>query len=269
MVYKSPPTCHTGSLSATLKITVKNKKQQRKRFEVLSINLSEQYINPETGNIEGSILLDAVNDQHKVILDHNNEAIPNYSITQGYIGEKKFRILSDLPTEDNDYSFNFIKKLKRYDRILAIDTNSIVIKNRKINLGVAFHIIGRINQNEIEWEFIPINHLFVLIGESEKIENKNWQQLIEYIQKHKNYKTVHKIGIIVDSDLGNIIEYNKQRKPLCDNFFLPDNFELIYASDRANDNVLNHAIKKCHSTSKDILRQFVETLKENEKQNKQ
>src|SRR5205085_8131592 len=138
----------------------------------------------------------------------NNEAVANYSIARSYFGERKPRTLSELLTDSDDYSFNIIKKLQRYDRIVAMDTNSSFYNDKKINLGIACHVIGKIKQNEIEWEFIPINHLFILLGEGEKIENKNWRQLIEYIQKHKNYKQEHKIGIIVDSDLGNLKDYN-------------------------------------------------------------
>ena len=80
------------------------------------------------------------------------------------------------------------------------------------------------------------------------------------IMKHKNYKPEHRVGLIVDSDLGNLSDFNKRVKPVSDEFYLPTNFELIYASDRANDNILNEVIITCHSISKDILEIFVKSL---------
>lgn len=245
---------------------MKKKKQQRKRFEVVSVKLDQSHINPETGRVEINLMFDAVHDEHKVILAHNNQVVDNHSVLTGYIGEKKFRILSELPSERDDHSFDPIKKLKRYDRIVAMDTNSSIQNGKKINLGIAFHVIGKIKQNEIEWELIPINHLFVLLGEGDKIENKNWRQLVEYILKHKNYKPEHKVGLIVDSDLGNLRDYNKQLKPIADEFYLPTNFELIYASDRSNDNILNEVILTCHRVSKEILQIFVDGLNKVEKE---
>ncbi len=239
---------------------MKKKKQQRKRFEAVSVKIDKNHVNPKTGRVEINLMFDPVHDEHKVILVHNNKVVDNHSIITGYIGEKKLRTLSELPSDRDDHSLNPIRKLKRYDRIVAMDTNSATQNGRKISLGIACHVVGKIKKDVIEWELTPINHYFVILGEGDKIENKNWRQLIEYIMKHKNYKPEHRVGLIVDSDLGNLSDFNKRVKPVSDEFYLPTNFELIYASDRANDNILNEVIITCHSISKDILEIFVKSL---------
>lgn len=64
------------------------------------------------------------------------------------------------------------KKLQRYDRLVAIDTNSDFFIERKISIGVPFHVIGKISEGEIEWELIPLNQIFALIGESKNRKQK-------------------------------------------------------------------------------------------------
>jgi hypothetical protein len=240
----------------------KRGKDKHKRFEVLNVQLNEYHVNPETNRVEINLMIDMVNDENKVILAHNGEVVPSDKLVRGYFGENKTRILSEIPCEINDHSLSEIKKLQKYDRIVAIDTNSSFCEKIKINLGIAYHIVGQIHETAIEWELTWINQYFVLVGESEKIENRNWRQLIEFILRHRNYYPQQRIGLVVDSDLGNLKDYNKRTKPLCDNFYLPDNFELIFASDKAADSILNSAIKICHNTSIKVLPDLVEAFKE-------
>ena len=226
--------------------------KQRIRIKSLKVEFDERHINPETGQIEISMTFDLVNDVNQIILTHKNQIMPVQSMVKGYLGETKFRTLSEIPTDKNDFSFNLIKKLQRYDRLVAIDTNSDFFIERKISIGVPFHVIGKISEGEIEWELIPLNQIFALIGESKKIENKNWVQLIKYILAHPNYNSAQKVGLIVDSDLGNLKSYNNGTLPLDEGYYLPPNFEMIYASDRANDNILNQVMLNCHRMSKDF-----------------
>lgn len=239
----------------------KKKSRKRARIEALTVKLDEQHINPETGRIEVNLFFDIINDVNQIKLAHNDEVIPVQSLLRGYIGEKKFRTLSEIPTDENDFSFNFIKKLKRYDLILAMDTNSAFFKGIKISIGVPLRIIGKISDQEIKWELIPLQVL-VLIGESEKIENKNWVSLIKNLLDLKGFNHDHKIGLIVDSDLGNLKSYNDRTLPIAEEFFLPQNFELIYASDRSNDNILNEIMLTCHRASKEFLNIYLKCLDE-------
>ena len=212
--------------------------KQRIRIKSLKVEFDERHINPETGQIEISMTFDLVNDVNQIILTHKNQIMPVQSMVKGYLGETKFRTLSEIPTDKNDFSFNLI------------------------SIGVPFHVIGKISEGEIEWELIPLNQIFALIGESKKIENKNWVQLIKYILAHPNYNSAQKVGLIVDSDLGNLKSYNNGTLPLDEGYYLPPNFEMIYASDRANDNILNQVMLNCHRMSKDILKIYIDCLRQ-------
>jgi hypothetical protein len=54
------------------------------------------------------------------------------------------------------------------------------------------------------------------------------------------------IGVIVDSDLGNLPAYNRREKPLSGDFLLPPGFELVYATtDAARDNIASAVLSRC------------------------
>ncbi len=121
---------------------------------------------------------------------------------------------------------SLLKKLQRYDKIIGVDTNTKNIIGQTFSIGIACHLIGQINHNDstIKWTFIPINQLFVLHGKGDKIENRNWKQVIEFILQHKNYQQGERIGIIVDSDLENIDSFNSRQKPIIPDFLFAGQF---------------------------------------------
>jgi hypothetical protein len=226
-----------------------------KRIDCLSLELDKSLADPKTGEIRLNLHFDAINNELKATLDHNNELIASTKQIQGYFGENKIRILSEIPKDPNDHTLDLHKKLIRYDSLLAIDTNSKIINEINFSVGFSCQLEYQLFEEQIQWTFQPVQ-FFVIIGINGKPENRNWGSLIEFIKAHPNYNSNHLIGIIVDSDLGEISDYNKGNKPIIDDFLLPNNFELIFASDKSSDNVLNAAIKHCHKKAKIFLDEF-------------
>lgn len=225
---------------------------KKTRINALSIELDESLANPETGEIGINLHFDAKNNEFKATLSHNNELIESTKLIQGYFGKNKIRILSEVPKDPGDNSLDLHKKLNRYDSLLAIDTNSKIVKGTNYSIGFSCQLIKNIKDQKIEWTLKPVQ-IFVITGINGKPENRNWKYLIEFIKSHSNYNPKHLIGIIVDSDLGEISDFNKRNKPIIDNFLIPNNIELIFASDRSSDNILNKAIKHCHKLAKLFL----------------
>jgi hypothetical protein len=85
-------------------------------------------------------------------------------------------------------------------------------------------------------------------------------QLIELLRHSCPCVDPRKIGVIVDSDLGNLNDYNQRMKPICDNYFLPAEFELIFASDKVTDNIFNRMIATCHKLSSIMLEKIEKDL---------
>ena len=145
-----------------------------------------------------------------------------------------------------------------YDWLMAIDTNTNVILGRKVHLGLAVEIVAMTQQGLkfVDPQFRYATH-FTFSGDYEKPELMNWKQLIEFVIEDAGYTPEIKIGIIVDSELGNIQAYNKREMPIIGDFFLPANFQLMYASaDAQNDSVFNQAIAFCDKTATYLLEEL-------------
>ena len=66
------------------------------------------------------------------------------------------------------------------------------------------------------------------------------------------------VAVIVDSDLGDIPSINRREKPIINNYYLPDHFELLYATDKGKY-IANQLLKLCHRNSCEVARHVVLT----------
>lgn len=245
----------------------KKKKQLKKdRFQYVKVEVSNNDINPQTGNVEVIIDMNFIKNQIKVINNFTKLPIANKSLISGYKGENKDRITSEIYTIPNDHSFNFRLKLEKYKHIVAIDTNSttfyskVLKTNLSIGLGMAFVLLENNEQHRIE----PINIPFITNFNCEKPENENWIRVIETLKQNCQCTDERKIGIVVDSDLGNLSEYNNRLKPIFQDYYLPDEYELVFASDKVKDNILNVMISECHKLSQHLLPTLIRNLEKTE-----
>lgn len=150
------------------------------------------------------------------------------------------------------------QNIEKLDWLVVIDTNSSIINNEEIHLGKVCEIIRCLipEKQQIEIRVKPVTE-FVINGRCEKPELVNWKRLIEMIVIDKGYHPSLLIGIVVDSEQDNLEAYNKRLKPIIDEFYLPENFELMYASaDASNDTILNQAITYCDKAAKQRLQEL-------------
>jgi hypothetical protein len=76
----------------------------------------------------------------------------------------------------------------------------------------------------------------------------------EVLQAEGSIRENTKVGMIVDSDLGNLDSYNTQKMPVCSGQMLPNNVTLIYASsDNKNDSIVNRIIAIADEASSLVL----------------
>lgn len=190
----------------------------------------------------------------EAIIRTDNHEIPTNSV-KGYRRESKPGFnLKKTNVVTHTSKMEISSNLQKFDCLIAIDTNSNRKQSPNVHIGAAAQIFSVIDDNKLETE-AEIIKTFTLIGDYDKPENHNWKELITYIISHKNHNSKTKIGLIVDSDLGEIPEYNSREKPIIDNYFLPDNFELIYASaDSSNDEITNQAIAFCDKIASEVLK---------------
>lgn len=144
--------------------------------------------------------------------------------------------------------------LSSYDYIFVIDTN---YKNVNENLKLcasAIGVLGRCEQGLFLRKLM--NLTFELWDDNDNPERHAWKLFIEKILQIQKLHD-KQIGIVVDSELGHIKEFNSRERYIIDSFYLPQNFKLIYASADKNDTVLNWAIKQCDIAAGEILNYII------------
>ncbi len=87
----------------------------------------------------------------------------------------------------------------------------------------------------------------------EKSENMAWMSLVQALHQNSFYNPSLQMGIIVDSDLDNLDQYNTRKLPIYGEFYLHENIKLIYASSEVRENAANVAIALAERESKHLL----------------
>ncbi|MBA4124507.1 MAG: SEC-C domain-containing protein [Acidobacteria bacterium] len=159
-----------------------------------------------------------------------------------YERPKGKKVLTQIPMPLNNPTLNLSAALEPFDLLLAIDTNTQTINEHKLSVSC---LIGGYVRKETSESFgehfirtpYALNvyepQVIALWNIKEKEENVGWMTFIEAVMRNPIYKEDSKILVIVDSDLGNIDDYNLRKLPIYGNFYLPQNMQLRYASSDA------------------------------------
>ena len=168
------------------------------------------------------------------------------------------KILNKTPLDPSKLIINQNIALEKFDRIFAIDTNTKVIKGESISVCcIVLCKLTRDKSNLFIAEFAPV-HCLEFRNIQGAAENIAWMKAIQLITTNPFYNMNLKFGIIVDSDLGNIPFYNNRSKPICSDFYLPPNIELIYAStDVGKEYLVNKLISLCENDATKLLEDII------------
>lgn len=175
-----------------------------------------------------------------------------------YEGKEKRRIINAFCFENASPPATVHRLLERYNHLFAIDTNTVKFKDigaisfTTVYRGALRDLGGAYGQSSGETVFQDFR-----INVPGNPEVSAWHALILKIQE-SNPKPLGRIGIIVDSELGKLKDINFRRAPLIDDFYLPPNFELIFASDKSGkeEYFSNKLIAACEANSKRMLEEI-------------
>lgn len=167
------------------------------------------------------------------------------------------KVVSRIPQADPALSFDGSAALfKNYDFLCAVDTNTRVINDQKISVvGVVTFRQAPPPEGASEYWALDVPFCWEFVGlKVEKPENFGWLAALEELHHRRLVTAEMRIGMVVDSDLGNLTDYNAQRKPFFETRLLPKNVQLIYASaDTRGESLLNRVLKIADSVSGQVL----------------
>ncbi len=177
---------------------------------------------------------------------------PSYAaVGTGYERDSgKFKSTMRVTSDPLHITGNVSAWISRYDRIFAVDTNSIDLDGD--HLSVTCCIRAEIELIENRWS-ARIDAIDALVAFQPKFKPElvGWLDVISRI----NIDPKLKIGLVVDSELGLIPEMNLRRVPIADGTYLPSNIELVYASSDQDRNLpFNALIAKCDADASLLLK---------------
>jgi hypothetical protein len=195
-------------------------------------------------------------------IEHFDNGVPlkpetvDYEV--GYDREKKNKVINKIVLEPNRISVNPYVSLKKFDFIYAIDTNTKVVNDKVISISSIILCtldFGKDGIITVQYELKPSLEFWNIKHHPENIA---WMKLIQAIIQNPTYDPNWKTGIVVDSDLGNLPVYNARSIPIYSDFYLPENFELIYASAEVGkrEYLVNNLIALCEHMAKSLLKKL-------------
>jgi hypothetical protein len=198
----------------------------------------------------------------EIIVKTDERIIPTSFVTGYQRKERPGFNIKQTNRITNTVITNVHQNLEKFDFVLVVDTNSKIINDDWVYLGVVLELVRSLSHDGKSINFgLRYMARYILQGFREKPENENWKNIIDFFMQQPNYNSNMKVGIVVDSDLGEIDNYNKRVKPIFGDFLLPDKFELIYASaDAKNDSTLNKAINYCDNFATEQLKQLANEI---------
>jgi len=194
-------------------------------------------------------------------LDANGDKLIPETVTigDGYQRDSgKAKVINQVEVSGDNINLNPNDRLHSYDWLFAIDTNKKDYNGISISLACSAFIDieleelksidGVMKQN---WDAkMVVQDAYVFSNPKINPELIGWQELTNRIIRTDAYNDKLRIGIIVDSELGELKKINRRERPLVGNAFLPGNFEFVYASsDVGQEYPHNKCLKLCDTTA--------------------
>jgi len=199
-----------------------------------SINLD-----PWTGKIQ-MVVGDSAVKAERVVIEHYYER------------EKGPKVITRAVADPQDPRMDFTHALSAYDLFFAIDTNTKIVRGAKVSVTAV--ICGASAPPEIRYK--PLG-CFEFREVSCPPERLGWAKAIQTHLKSSAYEDGQRCCVIVDAHLGELDGINARHEPILDDFLLPPNFTLDYATADAADNIQNRMLRLADTHSASLLK-FIE-----------
>lgn len=161
-------------------------------------------------------------------------------LTQSYKRKKKKKVLVEGEVY-GEYVMHPDSVLLGFEQIFSIDTNTWCIDEHKVSVSGVLHAYVEKAETDNILYFLPITAFEFWDAEVEP-ERLGWYALIQATMTNEEM-CGKRTALIVDSGLGCLEGINKRELPIVGDFYLPENFKLIYASADIGSNMSNKLIK--------------------------
>jgi hypothetical protein len=148
-----------------------------------------------------------------------------------------------------------------FDLIIAVDTNTKVIAGETVSVTGVGHCCVQATPDpnvynvEFPWHGAV---LFRNCPNELPSEKFGWMTVMREANRDPR-NSLKRFAIVTDYDLDNHSLYNSKKIPIFRDFYLPDNFVLMYGrGDGPTQNLLNHVVRQCDKESTELLKEIEE-----------
>lgn len=179
------------------------------------------------------------------------------TVVRSYEGERKERIVAKATNLDfvTDQVGSWPEN---FDYVFAMDTNTHPQKCDDFFCSVAAVYYGevrKVNDYERNMTCRPYMVIDWYHPWSMKIETVTWMEVVKKLQEI--IPASKKVGIVIDSELGNLEGYNNRTIPVFGQWYLPENYTFIYATADVADEWCNKIIKQCDKSASQRLKEVI------------
>lgn len=184
-----------------------------------------------------------------------NFEVENSYREASYERKKNDKVLCKVPLDSEALYLNDKSTLLAYDTIVAIDTNTKTISDTDVSVtGIA--ISKWVDQQSYSYEVPFCIEFSELIDPKEKM---GWIAAMEELSKKGYFKSSSKVLLIVDAFLNEIDAINGRKKPIVNNYYLPNGFEIGYASaDAGAEYMPNKLLKMSDKAAAQVLKYLID-----------
>ncbi len=228
----------------------KSRKNERKpRSTTLFLDMGKPVaLNHFAFGKDGSITVESVSGQEQPIASH---------LVTTYDRGKGPKIINKLTVSPDNLTFVPNKSLTHYSRILTVDTNKPI--NELPNVVFIGIIVAKVLPQsggclELQIYQESVAELHNLNVPSERF---GWSFACA---SAINCPSNGCVAVIVDSDLNSIPSINRRDEPILADYYLPNGFELLYASsDAGGGYIANDLIRRCDRNTREVAQKVVLT----------
>lgn len=181
------------------------------------------------------------------------------SAVRFYERAKKPKFLSRTPVGADYRSINDSRYIsKRYPILVGVDTNTKTIEGNIVSVAAiakgTFPVSQRADGFPMKIDLIEFRRV---LGIPTNQENFFWHDALARLIPEYGIVPTQDIGLVVDSDLGNIDAYNKRELPYYNGEYLPAYVDMLYATADVNEpHPLNQLIIFCEKAAARALKEI-------------
>ena len=206
---------------------------------------------PETTKVDGIVLgpdgsISLVRGGHPIQL---SEAAVEFA----YSRSKRRKVLFRADIDPAAPKLDPHTPLLTYNVVYAVDTNTIQLHGERVSVACAVQCLIRQENGSffVKPSIAGAMELRNVSGDPERVA---WRLFCQCVSEHPQYRPTLRVAMIVDSSLDSLRDFNTRSVPVIDDWFLPPNFTLLYATaDAATTTIGNRLMRTCDKNATQVL----------------